>query len=73
MRKGGFGFGGDADGDLGGGVDRQDGDYNGRMVKCGGYFSNHKLREEPNDRLAYAPVLELYHPVMSALGEYGGQ
>ena len=32
---GGLGFGGDADGDLGGRVDRQDGDYNGRMVKCG--------------------------------------
>ena len=31
------------------------------------------LGKEPNDRLAYAPVLELYHPIMSALGEYGGQ
>ena len=48
---GGFGFGGDADGGLGGGVYRwgrgegQYGDYDGRLVKQGGYCSNHNLRE----------------------------
>ena len=48
---GGIGFGWDADGDPGGGEDGgsggygRDGDCNGRLVKWGGYCSNHTLRE----------------------------
>ena len=51
MGTGGFGFGGDADGGLGGGADGgcrgegQDGDYDGQLVKWGGYCSNHNLMD----------------------------
>ena len=47
----GFVFGGDTDGSPGGGVDgggREDGwdgDCDGRLVKWGGYYSNHNLRD----------------------------
>ena len=48
---GGFGFVGDRDGGPGrrsyggGGRNRRDGDSNGRLVKWGGYCSNHKLSD----------------------------
>ena len=44
-------FVGDADSGLGGGADGgvrgvvRDGDYDGRLIKLGGYCSNHNLRE----------------------------
>ena len=34
---------------------------------------NITLGTEPNSPLSYAPVLELRHPIMSNLGEHGGQ
>ena len=50
---GGFGFGRDTDSGLGGGSDGGvggdrrdgDGDVDGRLVKWGGYCSNHNLRD----------------------------
>ena len=48
---GGFGFGGDADGGPGGGAygggrgEGRDRNCNGRLVKWGGYCSNHNLRD----------------------------
>ena len=50
VRTEGFGFGGDVDSGLGGGADGgrrgegRGGDCNGRLVKWGGYCSNHNLR-----------------------------
>ena len=48
---GGFGFGGDADSGPGGGADGgvrgegREGDYDGRLVKLGGYCRKHNFRE----------------------------
>ena len=39
----------------------------------GGYCNKQKLVIEPNSPLAYDPGLELYHPIMSTLGEHIGQ
>ena len=51
VETGGFGFVGDADGGLGGGEDVgsggdiREGDCDRRLVKCGGYCSNHNLSD----------------------------
>ena len=48
---GGFGFGGDADGGPGGGEGRKGrgygwgGECNAQLVRWGGYYSNHNLRD----------------------------
>ena len=71
-----FGFGGDADGGSGGGidgggeVDRWDGDGDTRLMKWEDTVANVTLGMDPNYRLAYAPVLEIHHPNMSTFGAH---
>ena len=79
MGTGGFEFGGDVDGNQGGGADRGGGDTDGKETATEDYLSGQDtvvtttLGTEPNDPLVYAPGLELHHPIMSKLGEHGGQ
>ena len=76
---GGFGFGGDKNGDPGGGEDgvgRGDGrgrHCNGQLVKWEDTVVTINLQTYHNYPLAYDPVLELHHPIMSKIGEHGGQ
>ena len=55
----------------GGERDRRDGD--GRLIKWDDTAENIILGTEPNAPLAYAPGLELHHPIMSTLGAHGVQ
>ena len=72
-----FGFGGDAYGgsggvtDRGGGGDKRDGDGDGQLIKWEDTIENITLGVEPNAPLAYTPVLELHHPIMSTIGAHG--
>ena len=74
-----FVFGGDVGGGSGSGTDRggvgegRDGDRDERLIKWEDTVSNITLGTEPNDPRAYAPVLELHHPIMSTIGVHGGQ
>ena len=55
----------------GGGGGRRYGD--GRLIKWEDTAENITLGTEPNAPLAYAPGLELHHPIMSTLGAHGVQ
>ena len=76
---GGFGFGGDADGGLGGGTDGRgeetDGTQTAKENQLSGQYIvvNITLGRETNETIDYAPVLELYHLIMSTLGAQRGQ
>ena len=43
------------------------------MIRFEDTVANVILGTEPNAPLAYAPVLELHHPIMSMLGGHRGQ
>ena len=72
------GYGEDADGGLGGGTERggggdgRDGDDN-ILSWWENNVASLTLGMEPNDPLAYAPGLELHHPIISTLGDTGGR
>ena len=78
MGIGQIGFGRDADGGSGGGTggggigDGWDGGEDG-LNWWGDNVANITLGTETNDPLAYAPVLEHHHPIMSTLGETRGR
>ena len=71
------GFGGDVDGGSGGGTGGgwggylRDGDRD-ELNRWEDDVAHITLGTEPNAPLAYAPVLELRHPIMSMLGDPGG-
>ena len=68
------GLGGDEDGGLGGrmglwgGGDGQDRYGDRRIISWEDTASNVMLGTDPNALLAYDPVLELHHPIMSMIG-----
>ena len=59
---------GDADGGMGGGADGWDGNRDGQLIRWEDTTANVILGMEPNAPLAYAPGLEMHHPIMSILG-----
>ena len=61
-----------AEGRLGVGYGRN-GDGDGQMIRWEYTVANVILGTEPNAPLAYAPVLELHHPIMNMLGAHVGQ
>ena len=74
-----LGLGGDADGGLGGGMleggggDGQDDGGDGQLICWEDTVANIILGTDPNNPLAYAPGLELHHPIMSMIGGHGGR
>ena len=63
---------GGIDGGGGGGV--RDGYGDGDELNlCEDNVANVILRTETNTPLAYAPLLEIHHPIMSNLGGHGGR
>ena len=71
------GCGGDAYGGSGGVTDRsgggekRDGYGDRQLIKWEDTIENITLGVEPNAPLAYTPVLELHHPIMSTIGAHG--
>ena len=59
----------------GGGGDRQEGYRygDGQIIRWQDIVANLILGTEPNDLFAYAPRLELHHPIMSMLGGHRGR
>ena len=75
-----LGLGRDVDGGSGGGTgggrggDGRDGDGDrDGLNRWEDTVANVILGMEPNSPLAYAPLLELHHPIMSMLGGHGGR
>ena len=74
-----FGLGGDANGGLGGGTGRGVGgccqgiDRDRRLIRWEDNVANTILGGESNDTLAYAPGLEIHHPIISMIRGHGGQ
>ena len=54
-------------------VEGQYGDGDRPIIRWDYTVSNIILGTEPNDPLAYAPVLKLCHPIMSMLGGHRGR
>ena len=79
MVAGRSGFGGDADGGLGGrtdvevGGDGRDRDGDGRLIKWEYTVADITLDTEHNAPFAHALVLEIHHPIMITLGAHGGK
>ena len=53
--------------------DGWEGDRNGQIIRWGYTVANLILGTEPNYTLAYAPGLELHHPIVSIIGGNGGR